>query len=99
MKHILILGLVALMSHVALSQDKYKNDPSYSVNNYKHPNKAAYAKKNNLDASITVSSSTGKANDDYKHGFNKPKKAERSKVSVETRKNTKNKSYKHPYGF
>ena len=33
---------------------KYKYDPSYSVHNYKHPNKAAIAKKHQLDPLITI---------------------------------------------
>jgi hypothetical protein len=98
MKYLLSLGLMTLMSYAALSQD-HKNDPSYSRHNYKHPNKAAYAKEHNLDSSVQVTSSTGKANDNYKQGFNKPTKSEKSTVKVETKKNNKNISYKHPYGL
>jgi hypothetical protein len=83
---------------MALSQD-HKNDASYSKHNYKHPNKAAFAEKNDLDNAVEVKSSTGKANDNYKQKFNKPKETEKSMVKVETKKDTKNKSYKHPYGL
>jgi hypothetical protein len=38
-----VFALVA--TQVANAQRVMKNDPSYSVNNYKHPNKAALAKK------------------------------------------------------
>ena len=43
------LGLfMTALSLVTFGQDR-SIDPSYSVHNYKHPNKAAYAKKHNLD--------------------------------------------------
>lgn len=39
-------GLLAIaLALPALSQDKLKNDPTYSTANYKHPNKAAAARQ------------------------------------------------------
>jgi hypothetical protein len=54
----IILFFLALTAHTMQAQSpvvfKYKYDPSYSVHNYKHPNKAALAKKHELDPLITL---------------------------------------------
>jgi hypothetical protein len=46
MKHLAAIFILVLGMTIKLQA---QNDPSYSVHNYKHPNKAAYAKKHNLD--------------------------------------------------
>lgn len=47
MKKLLIiqLAIAAIFASQTISAQKVMNDPSYSTNNYKHPNKAAYMKK------------------------------------------------------
>ena len=47
MKKLLIfqLAIAAMFASHTISAQKVMNDPSYSTNNYKHPNKAAYMKK------------------------------------------------------
>ena len=47
MKKLLIiqLAIAAIFASHTISAQKVMNDPSYSTNNYKHPNKAAYMKK------------------------------------------------------
>ena len=47
---VIVFALVA--SHIANAQ-RVMNDPSYSINNYKHPNKANYMKKQ-LDAQPVI---------------------------------------------
>lgn len=99
MRHLLILTLMILGGHAAFSQKSVKNDPSYSMHNYKHPNKAAYAKKHNLDDANEIKLSKVKRNDDYKHGFNKPASSEKPVIKTKTEKDRSRKSYKHPYGL
>ena len=48
MKSIFLALFMTALTFVTFGQDK-SIDPSYSAYNYKHPNKAAYAKKHNLD--------------------------------------------------
>lgn len=93
---ILSFGIVLLGGTLAFGQ---QNDPSYSVNNYKHPHKAAYAKKNKKDNSTVVVTNTRKQNDNYKQQFNKPKPAEKAVVSTKDTRDKRNRSYKHPYGL
>ncbi len=42
---IMMLALVAMLAGHNMMAQKVLNDPSYSVHNYKHPNKAAYMKR------------------------------------------------------
>lgn len=97
MTRTLLITVLALVSTVVFGQDKVKNDASYSRNNYKHPNKAAYAAKHNLDNSTVITFSTDSRNEDYKHGFSK--KTQKSKASVESPALKSRKTYKHPYGI
>ncbi len=48
MKKILLSGLFCL-SMATVLRAQSQNDPGLSANNYKHPNKAAFATANNLD--------------------------------------------------
>lgn len=48
MKKIMILAsMFTIVSFAVAAQNIHKNDPGYHINNYKHPNKAAHAAKNN----------------------------------------------------
>jgi len=62
------LGLAMITSVTAFGQSKVDNDPSYSAYNYKHPNKAAYAKEHNLDNPATVGTIEVTENENYKQG-------------------------------
>jgi hypothetical protein len=96
MKHTLsTLSLLILGGTLALGQN---NDPSYSVHNYKHPDKAAYAKKHNMEESSDLVVNVYRQNDNYKQSFRKQESTE--KVLVKTKdKDKRNRSYKHPYGL
>lgn len=54
----IILVFLVLVAHTMKAQSpvvfKYKYDPSYSVHNYKHPNKAALASKYKLDPMVKL---------------------------------------------
>ena len=96
MKQLLVLSLMIATGHIVLGQ--HENDPSYSVHNYKHPNKAAYAKEHKLDNSIVITSSSRKSNDNYKQKFKEPLQTQ--KMGIKTKPTDKKKrSYKHPYGL
>ena len=60
------LGLAMMTSVTAFGQSKVDSDPSYSAYNYKHPNKAAYAKKHSLDNPVTVGTIEVTENENYK---------------------------------
>ena len=92
------LSLIILGGSIALGQNNVKNDPSYSVHNYKHPNKAAYAKKHKVDNSSAVVVNVDRQNDNYKQSFRKQEPTEKTAVRTRT-KDKKNRSYKHPYGL
>jgi hypothetical protein len=102
MKHTLILTLLLGCGFSGWSQnDKRINDPTYSVHNYKHPNKAAYAKKYNLDNSTFLETSPVASNNNYKQPHNKPS-VKSSGVGIQSTKpsrDKRNQSYKHPFGL
>ncbi|QHT70384.1 hypothetical protein GXP67_28870 [Rhodocytophaga rosea] len=54
---LLIVSILFLGAFTAMAQNpvvfKYKVDPGYSTNNYKHPNKAAVANKYNMENHFT----------------------------------------------
>jgi hypothetical protein len=50
----LLASMFTIVSFAATAQDLHKNDPGYSVNNYKHPNKAAHAAKKQTNT-VTIS--------------------------------------------
>jgi len=62
----MILGLSIVTSVGAFAQSKVDKDPSYSAYNYKHPNKAAYAKVHNLDNPVSVGTIEVTENENYK---------------------------------
>jgi len=96
MKKILMIALIVVTAQVSWGQ-RINHDPSYSMNNYKHPNKAAYAKEHNLDRAVKLEKSTVLQNDNYKQAYNNPKRSERFVVKTEAVNS--NKSSKHPYGL
>ncbi len=54
----LIIGILFIAVYSAQAQSpvvfKYKNNPMYSIHNYKHPDKAALARKYNLTPVVTL---------------------------------------------
>lgn len=93
------LGILILGTTLAMAQHSPKNDPSYSVNNYKHPNKAAYAKKHQMDKSSASVTNVERQNDNYKQTFRKEEPSEKAVIKTRKSKDKKNRSYKHPYGL
>ena len=70
MKKVMILAsMFTIVSLVSVAQDLHKNDPSYHINNYKHPNKAAYLAKKSMNG-IAVSENVV-VNKNYKQMGNK----------------------------
>jgi hypothetical protein len=98
MKNLILLSAMFLAGTFAFGQNRFDNDPSYSVHNYKHPNKAAYAQKYKKDKSLKVTIVSAKKNDNYKQTFSKAADSEKA-VMKEGRRVKTNRSYKHPYGL
>src|SRR5690242_13373626 len=97
MKRVLIMSFLLVSAHVAFCQQEIKNDPTYSANNYKHPNKAAYAREHNLDNSIFLPTATVSLTANYKQPYNK---IETKVTALPVRRVEKTmKSYKHPQGL
>jgi hypothetical protein len=99
MKRILVLTFLISAGTVAFAQKEAKtgkNDPTYSVHNYKHPNKAAWAAKNKKEG-ITLDNATVGDNSDYKHTF--ARKSRKKAVASPYKGNGyPASSYKHPLG-
>lgn len=68
----LVLAVSFTTAFNVVGQDINKNDPTYSVNNYKHPNKAKIAKENSKDefAAVIYVESKNKASRNYKQQNN-----------------------------
>ena len=68
---LLILSLISLSAITASAQDdrKLRNDATYSTHNYKHPNKAATARRWTADKSLEVTPPSPAINQlaNYKH--------------------------------
>ena len=90
----IVLGLALTTSVTAFGQSRVDKDPSYSAYNYKHPNKAAYAKVHNLDNPVTVGTIETTQNENYKQNNTK---VTSKKIGVETKgdKDKKYPNYKH----
>jgi hypothetical protein len=88
-KIFLTFGFAGILAIQSLSQSKVENDPQYSVYNYKHPNKAAYAKKHNLDNTNSASQIDVVQSDNYKQSNRKVASRKFGVIS----KNDKNKPY------
>jgi len=97
MRHIVTLVCLTLTSNLVSGQKGVDRDPSYSVNNYKHPNKAAYARKHNLDKSVELQTVEVTDNRDYKHPGSRKKTT--SPALAATKASNTRASYKHPYGL
>jgi hypothetical protein len=98
MKNVVFAGLMILAAQVSFAQNGVKNDPTYSANNYKHPNKAKYAKEHNLGNPVSIETREVAVKENYKQSFSAGKSSQ--KVSVEARAYSRgSKSYKHPYGL
>ena len=96
MKKTILAGAMILAVNFAFGQ-RVDRDPTYSIHNYKHPNKAAYARKH-LDRSIALEMVDVHGNHNYKQPFNNAPTTK--KGAVASRKMDKStKSYKHPYGL
>lgn len=69
-----IYFMLAVVSTTVSAQVNYSKDPTYSVHNYKHPNKAAVAKEKNLDRLIHLEyvESGNNAPVNYKQQAGKP---------------------------
>ncbi len=97
MKRILIISFFLVVAHLGLSQNIAVNDPTYSANNYKHPNKAAYAKKHMVNAIIFERAKVSQL-----VNYKKPYSLLMAEVFVipASKKASKSrKSYKHPQGL
>lgn len=94
---IMVVGMMMIGSLV-YGQKRTDIDPSYSVNNYKQSNKAAYAQRHNLDKSVQLQTSLVTDNGHYKHNGNKGVMT--NKAAFSTRKeDAVRKSEKHPLGL
>ena len=97
MKRIFVLAFFISASSFAMAQSKVgKNDPTWSVHNYKHPNKAAWAAKNKTERN-TFDNATVADNREYKHSYARrsAKKAVAPSYKGDGYPAT---SYKHPLG-
>jgi hypothetical protein len=97
MKKIAMILTLVTSFQITFGQDKSKHDPTYSVDNYKHPNKAAHAakyhsKKRNQLETVSVS-----VVENYKQPTSRKM---RNAASIEARKEIKkDNSSKHPMGL
>ena len=98
MKRISLVGALLLVCQEVFCQKRVDRDPSYSANNYKHPNKAAYAKAHNLDNSIVLSTVAVTEHLNYKQPFSKKVTSNKS-VFVTKKVEKSTVSYKHPFGL
>ena len=88
-----------MVSSLGFGQKRVDVDPSYSVNNYKHANKAAYAKKHNLDKSVQLQIVLVSENGDYKHPVAINRAVPTRKATLSTAKENKTgRTEKHPLG-
>jgi hypothetical protein len=98
MKQVIIIAF--FMTSIIPVFSQKSTDPSYSASNYKHPNKAAYARKHNLDNATMLETVSVTDNSNYKQPFNSGKRTTKAKVyATKTDKRKRNASYKHPFGL
>jgi hypothetical protein len=97
MKKIIVILACVFSFQISFGQDKSKHDPTYSVDNYKHPNKAAHAlkdksKKRNQLETVAISVA-----ENYKQPATKKVQ---NVAAIEARKEIKKDiSSKHPMGL
>jgi hypothetical protein len=92
MKNVMMISLLLLVGGKSFGQ-KFRHDPTYSVNNYKHPNKAAAAKA--YDTATTLDTTNVEVADNYKH----PQVTTSTKKYKVKSTPKQSGSYKHPYGL
>jgi hypothetical protein len=66
----LILPLFLFILCGSVTGQKKVHDPSYSIRNYKHPNKVKIARANNLDNIVPLKPVVVAGGHEYKHRFN-----------------------------
>jgi hypothetical protein len=66
----LFLSLLLFIFIGPVSGQKKIYDPSYSVRNYKHPNKVKVARSENLDKIVPLNPVIVTGGQEYKHRFN-----------------------------
>ncbi len=99
MKQIVMLAFLLGCGFSVLSQEG-KNDPTYSANNYKHPNKAAFAKKHYRNAAAEFETIAVRSSDNYKQPHNSsPMTSKAGIATVKPDKTKRNVSSKHPFGL
>jgi hypothetical protein len=94
----MMAGVLILLSMLTYGQN-LKNDPTYSVNNYKHPNKAALARKLDLDKVTKFEIIKVNVNNNYKQVFNTPMNKASYAAAVPKTNKSMVRSSKHPYGL
>ena len=98
MKTALIIVFVISASGFAVGQELMKNDPTYSIHNYKQPNKAAYALEHGHKNANTLEQENATVSENYKQQ-NAAKKVTKV-AAISARQNVrKTESYKHPRGL
>ena len=102
MKRILILAIFFISANVAFSNPwpprAYKNDPSFSVRNYKHQNKAAFAKEQGIEKIQVLENTSTTSNSDQKHPLTTAKKSKKATFAPATGNGHPARSHKHPLG-
>jgi hypothetical protein len=98
MKRIVMIGFSMMMGYFAFGQ-RVISDPSYSVNNYKHPNKAAYARKHGLDRLTKLNTVSVMQRENYKQPYSATKATQKYALFSSMPREKSNSSYKHPYGL
>ena len=96
MKQFIVITLMILMSHLVIGQHQ---DPTYSANNYKHLNKAAYARKYKSDKTASLEPTLVKRNDNYKQPHNRVRTSKSFAFAPKAVTSKRGTSYKHPYGL
>lgn len=97
MKHILIFSLVLMTCSAAYSQRKSNVDPTWSAHNYKHVNKAEFAKRNSTDGIVSLANAEAVDNSNYKHQTGKKKLTRKATISSFRGQNPAA-SHKRPWG-
>lgn len=100
MRQLMMAACLMMVSSLVFSQKRVDVDPSYSVNNYKHANKAAYAKKHNLDKPVKLQTVLVSENGDYKHPVTINRAVTTRKSTFSVAKDDKSgRTEKHPLGL
>ena len=98
MRRLMISGVLMAAVHFAFGQRSAASDPTYSINNYKHPNKAAYARKHQLDKPTALEPMSVNRNENYKQPYSNVHEVKKFAM-ISTRQKKRGASYKHPYGL